>query len=87
MCCGQIGCEAINWAMKRYFKHPRPEQMHGKGYGMPSSHAQFMCYFAVYLSLWLLVRIDYFPLRRRVRDAFLISLLALAVCTSRYYTN
>ena len=30
--------------------------MNGKGYGMPSSHAQFAFFFAVSLSLFLLVR-------------------------------
>lgn len=30
--------------------------MNGKGYGMPSSHAQFLAYFSVSLSLFLLIR-------------------------------
>jgi dolichyldiphosphatase len=30
--------------------------MFGKGYGMPSSHAQFMTFFAVYLTLFLAFR-------------------------------
>lgn len=30
--------------------------MFGKGYGMPSSHSQFVAFFAVYLSLFLLYR-------------------------------
>ena len=30
--------------------------MLGKGYGMPSSHSQFVAYFAVYLTLFLLFR-------------------------------
>ena len=30
--------------------------MNGRGYGMPSSHAQFAAYFATYLGLFLLVR-------------------------------
>ncbi|KAK3169650.1 hypothetical protein OEA41_009034 [Lepraria neglecta] len=30
--------------------------MNGKGYGMPSSHAQFLSYFALSLSLFLLLR-------------------------------
>ena len=30
--------------------------MNGKGYGMPSSHAQFLAFFSIYLSLFLLVR-------------------------------
>lgn len=31
-------------------------EMFGKGYGMPSSHAQFVAFFAVSLSLFLLLR-------------------------------
>lgn len=30
--------------------------IHGKGYGMPSSHAQFVAFFSVSLTLFLLVR-------------------------------
>lgn len=30
--------------------------MHGKGYGMPSSHSQFAAYFAISLTLFLLLR-------------------------------
>jgi len=30
--------------------------MYGKGYGMPSSHAQFMAFFSVYFTLFLLLR-------------------------------
>jgi dolichyldiphosphatase len=30
--------------------------MHGKGYGMPSSHSQFVAFFSIYLSLFLLFR-------------------------------
>ncbi|KAG0124807.1 hypothetical protein HOY82DRAFT_493706 [Tuber indicum] len=53
MFAGQLSCEALNWALKRYFKQGRPKQMYGNGYGMPSSHAQFMAFFAVYFSLWI----------------------------------
>ena len=31
-------------------------EMLGKGYGMPSSHAQFLSFFALYLALWLALR-------------------------------
>jgi len=58
MFAGQLACEAFNWILKRYFREERPTQMLGKGYGMPSSHAQFVAFFAVYLSLWMLVRHD-----------------------------
>lgn len=53
---GQLGCEALNFALKRLIKEERPRRMNGKGYGMPSSHAQFVAYFAVSLALFLLFR-------------------------------
>lgn len=33
-------------------------EMHGKGYGMPSSHAQFVAYFSTFLILFMLFRHD-----------------------------
>ena len=56
MFAGQLGCEALNFALKRLIKEERPSRMNGKGYGMPSSHAQFAAYFAVSVALFLLVR-------------------------------
>lgn len=55
---GQLLCEALNWTLKRWIKQARPEAIRhlGKGYGMPSSHAQFMAYFAVTVTLFLLLR-------------------------------
>lgn len=56
MFAGQLGCEALNFALKRLIKEERPKEMYGKGYGMPSSHAQFVAYFSVSLTLFLLLR-------------------------------
>lgn len=56
MFAGQMGCEALNFALKRLIKEERPKQMYGKGYGMPSSHAQFVAFFSISLSLFLLFR-------------------------------
>ncbi|KAL3422695.1 PAP2 domain protein [Phlyctema vagabunda] len=53
---GQMACEALNFALKRLLKEERPKQMHGKGYGMPSSHAQFVSFFSISLTLFLLFR-------------------------------
>jgi dolichyldiphosphatase len=53
---GQMACEALNFALKRILKEERPKQMHGKGYGMPSSHAQFVVFFSITLTLFLLFR-------------------------------
>jgi dolichyldiphosphatase len=56
MFAGQMGCEALNFALKRLIKEERPKQMFGKGYGMPSSHAQFVAYFSISLTLFLILR-------------------------------
>jgi len=59
MFAGQLACEAANFVLKRIIKEERPRHIHragGKGYGMPSSHAQFAFFWAVSLALFLLVR-------------------------------
>lgn len=56
MFAGQLACEAVNFALKRLIKEERPRRIHGKGYGMPSSHAQFVAFWALSLALFLLVR-------------------------------
>lgn len=53
---GQLACEALNWTLKRHYREARPDRMrelHG-GYGMPSSHAQFLGFWAatVVLFVW-----------------------------------
>ncbi|KAL7913705.1 hypothetical protein GGI35DRAFT_490187 [Trichoderma velutinum] len=53
---GQLACEALNFILKRVIKEERPRQIHGKGYGMPSSHAQFVAFWSLSLALFLLVR-------------------------------
>lgn len=56
---GQMGCEVLNFMLKRFLKEERPKyfvEMNGKGYGMPSSHAQFMAFFSVSLTLFLFLR-------------------------------
>jgi dolichyldiphosphatase len=58
MFAGQLACEAANFVLKRLLKQERPSRIHrtGKGYGMPSSHAQFVAFWAVAMTLFLLVR-------------------------------
>ncbi|KAI1308870.1 phosphatidic acid phosphatase type 2/haloperoxidase [Xylaria venustula] len=53
---GQFACEVLNFALKRLIKEERPPRMNGKGYGMPSSHAQFVTFFAVSMALFLVFR-------------------------------
>ncbi|CAK4029996.1 related to CAX4 [Lecanosticta acicola] len=99
MFAGQMGCEALNWLLKRYIKEERPTQMLGKGYGMPSSHAQYVGFFSVYLTLFLLFRHDPHnhpnaskshvptPLWQRLGLALLSIACAAAVAQSRIYLN
>lgn len=71
----------------------------GKGYGMPSSHAQYAAFFSVYISLFLLLRHDPInhpnassthiptPFWQRLALAVLSVLSAAAVAQSRIYLN
>ncbi|KAJ8695307.1 hypothetical protein PTI98_007913 [Pleurotus ostreatus] len=52
MWAGQWACEGLNWVLKRAVKQQRPVGASGKvsnGYGFPSSHSQYMGYFAAFL--------------------------------------
>jgi len=70
-------------------------EMHGKGYGMPSSHAQFVSFFSVTLALFLLFRHVPHPTDTHtpfsLGGRFLLSVLALvcagAVAVSRIYLS
>ncbi|KAI9802806.1 MAG: hypothetical protein M1833_001405 [Piccolia ochrophora] len=95
MFAGQMGCEALNWGLKRWIKEERPKLMNDKGYGMPSSHAQFVAYFSISLSLFLLLRhrptpsTTHTPITPPTR--IFLSLLSLVgatlVAASRIYLN
>lgn len=70
--------------------------MNGKGYGMPSSHAQFVAFFSVYLTLFLLFRHCPLPASPShtpftVAQRALLSILAIigaaVVAWSRIYLN
>jgi dolichyldiphosphatase len=69
--------------------------MHGKGYGMPSSHAQFVTFFSVTLTFFLLFRHVPHPTDTHTPfsffQRFILSVLALvsaaAVASSRIYLS
>lgn len=64
--------------------------MYGKGYGMPSSHAQFMSFFGVYLTLFLIVRHTPGATSHLVVRMVVLAVLAVgavAVAASRIYLN
>ncbi|KAI0600466.1 PAP2 superfamily protein [Biscogniauxia sp. FL1348] len=96
---GQLACEALNFALKRLIKEERPRRMNGKGYGMPSSHAQFVAYFAISMTLFLLLRHrppspgvrrrNHTPMTMLERAMWSVAslLMAAAVAWSRVYLN
>jgi len=53
MWAGQFCCEAFNLVLKRMVKQGRPPDSVANGYGFPSSHSQYMGYFATFLILHL----------------------------------
>ncbi|KIM44955.1 hypothetical protein M413DRAFT_367393 [Hebeloma cylindrosporum] len=56
MWAGQLFGELLNWVIKRAIKQDRPIQSIGNGYGFPSSHSQYMAYFASFLACHLYFR-------------------------------
>ncbi|KAH8161757.1 hypothetical protein CIB48_g6490 [Xylaria polymorpha] len=96
---GQFACEVLNFALKRLIKEERPPRMNGNGYGMPSSHAQFVTFFAVSMALFLLFRHQPPGLEQRRRDHTPMTMLerafwsavglvgAFTVAWSRVYLN
>ncbi|KAL8856800.1 MAG: hypothetical protein Q9178_006637 [Gyalolechia marmorata] len=93
MFAGQMGCEGLNFLLKRMIKGERPPRIKAKGYGMPSSHAQFVVFFCVYLTLFLLFRHSPHPsdthrpttLNERLLLATWSFVFAAMVCASRVY--
>ena len=69
--------------------------MYGKGYGMPSSHAQFVTFFSVTLALFLLCRHTPNPstthnpitMPQRALLSLVVLLCAASVAVSRIYLN
>ncbi|KAI0686405.1 PAP2-domain-containing protein [Cytidiella melzeri] len=49
MWAGQLLCEAFNYVLKHIIREGRPNESLGPGYGFPSSHSQWMGYFATFL--------------------------------------
>ncbi|CAG8488436.1 3367_t:CDS:2 [Funneliformis mosseae] len=54
---GQLSCEILNSGLKKWIKEKRPSDKIGIGYGMPSSHAQFIAYFTIFSSIYLWYKI------------------------------
>ncbi|KAL1926920.1 hypothetical protein VTP01DRAFT_5250 [Rhizomucor pusillus] len=82
---GQLLNEGLNAILKETLQIARPSAHLGTGYGMPSSHAQFIWYFAVYGStyLWFHIRLDHSAWKTLLTVA--MTILATLVCYSRIY--
>jgi len=88
--------EALNIAFKSYYRAPRPcrpgdDKLLYNKYGMPSSHAQFMCFFASYMFCFAYIRLktrESEKIMDNIRQ-HVISLssvgAAVLVCFSRIY--
>jgi len=63
---GQFCCEAFNFVVKRLVREGRPPGSVGNGYGFPSSHSQYMGYFATFLILHLHFKHKFEPSGSRI---------------------
>lgn len=100
-CVAQLANEGLNWLLKRLLRLPRPAYAAqlgggGTGYGMPSSHSQFMGFFAAFFLLHLHTHRPYQPRRpitiisvvRRIEhqaSQVFVALLSSMTVFSRWY--
>ncbi|CAA19178.2 palmitoyl protein thioesterase/ dolichol pyrophosphate phosphatase fusion protein Pdf1 [Schizosaccharomyces pombe] len=83
---GQVVNEFINYVVKVSLKYPRPADIeYGVGYGMPSSHSQFMGFFSAYMIAWdyKYRRSQCFSMLSFAKYAIYLT-LSTFVCSSRY---
>jgi len=92
MWAGQFVCEGVNLLLKRLVKQERPIEYVGNGYGFPSSHSQYMGYFATFLTCHLLFRHQFESFGHPLLDSiwrlvvhFGLVLWVFIVCYSRYH--
>ncbi|KAI9101206.1 dolichyldiphosphatase 1-like protein [Phlyctochytrium arcticum] len=82
---GQLSNEAVNFSAKKIIREARPTEYLGKGYGMPSSHAQFVSFFAVYLTIYSIRRLTFRNLAWKPLISLSVLSLALLVAYSRVH--
>lgn len=94
MWAGQFCCEAFNLVIKRMVKQGRPPGSVGNGYGFPSSHSQYMGYFATFLILHLHFRHKFASNGVWIIDQAVRALVYIAIITwagivayTRYYLS
>lgn len=91
---GLLSNEVLNKVLKYAIQEPRPvsrPNMHNE-FGMPSNHSQFMCFFATYVLLFVLLRLHQMNQNGSFMERFLrlfviaVTWLAAAlVCYGRVY--
>ncbi|KAJ2834184.1 hypothetical protein GGI24_000513 [Coemansia furcata] len=81
---GQLLNEAFNLVLKQIIREERPHLHLGDGYGMPSSHAQFMGFFVVFTTMYLEARITTNVIHKRAVQMGAI-VLGVLVAASRVY--
>ncbi|KAJ3162714.1 Dolichyldiphosphatase 1 [Geranomyces michiganensis] len=59
MLLGQLTNEGVNFIAKRIVREARPTEYLGNGYGMPSSHSQFVAFFAAYTVIYSVKRLKF----------------------------
>ncbi|KAI8813935.1 dolichyldiphosphatase 1-like protein [Cladochytrium replicatum] len=84
---GQILNEAFNAVLKAVIREPRPTDYLGHGYGMPSSHSQFMAFFAVYGILYICLRTSADSPVWKLLYSIALSIVALCVGYSRIHLH
>ncbi|KAI0794443.1 PAP2-domain-containing protein [Fomes fomentarius] len=94
MWAGQMLCECFNYVLKHIIQQDRPSTDLGDGYGFPSSHSQWMGYFASFLFWHFTYRHRFtstgFVLIDYVRTILLFTGIlgvSVAVAFSRYYLS
>ncbi|KAK7206033.1 hypothetical protein BZA70DRAFT_294343 [Myxozyma melibiosi] len=85
--CGQTACEIANILLKLVLAQERPQHGSQFGYGMPSAHAQFMSFYATYITLWMFFRAHQFTPFKRWSRAIGLYILSILVCISRVYLS
>ncbi|CAO3617602.1 unnamed protein product [Cunninghamella blakesleeana] len=84
---GQLVNELVNAILKEYFQIARPYHHLGlgTGYGMPSSHSQFVWYFTTFGTIYLLKHIKLSAPIWKGFYIFAMITMSVMVCQSRVY--
>eukprot|EP01091_Cochliopodium_minus_P003890 TRINITY_DN13839_c0_g1_i1.p1 TRINITY_DN13839_c0_g1~~TRINITY_DN13839_c0_g1_i1.p1 ORF type:complete len:172 (-),score=13.83 TRINITY_DN13839_c0_g1_i1:129-644(-) len=76
---GSFVASTASKVLKRILKQPRPSNEHKKNFGMPSSHATTICFFASYLLEYILIYKD--------QKGLFDYLIAILILVATFFTN